>query len=362
MSIRSRLFLAFLVLVAVGFYVLVDWILDDLKPRYLATMEESMVDTATVLSSLVANEVEAGAIQPGALRLAFDDAQKRDFSARIYEFTKTGLGMRVYITDAAGIVVFDSDNGNDQGEDYSQWNDVVRTLRGEYGARATRRDPDDPASEILYVASPIEVDGDILGVLTVSKPADSVALFLKTARRQVALAGIVAAVAVVVLGMLVSWWITSPISKLTRHAQAVRDGRRAPAPSLGSSEVGVLGTAFEEMRRALEGKQYVENYVQALTHQMKSPLAAIHGAAELLEEDMPPEQRRRFLANLRSESARIQDLVDRMLLSCRPWRTGTNCATLRTSNWATCSRRSSTVWSRASPPNASRCGRNAGNR
>ncbi|MBI4558194.1 MAG: two-component system sensor histidine kinase CreC [Candidatus Hydrogenedentes bacterium] len=313
MKIRTRLFAAFLILVAAGFYALTDWIRDDLRPRYLATMEESMVDTATLLSSLIAHEVKAGEIYVDDLSVAFVSAQQRRFAAKIYEFTKTQLSMRVYITDRKGTVIFDSDHGKDEGKDYSQWNDVIRTMRGEYGARATRMDPNDVTTEVLYVAAPIKVNDEILGVLTVGKPSGSVALFLDTAQRKITLAGVVAALAVLLLGIVISSWITWPIQKLTRHAQAIRDGKRAPAPKLGKSEIGTLGAAFEEMRNALEGKQYVEDYVQTLTHQMKSPLSAIRGAAELLNENLPPDQRRQFLENLRSETGRIQDLIDRML-------------------------------------------------
>jgi len=312
-KIHTRLFFAFLVLVGAGFYALIDWIVDDLRPRYAATMEEAMVDTATLLASWVENQVSEGTLATEDLRTAFDRAQQRRFSAKIYEKTKTQTNMRVYVTDKRGIVVFDSNNGKDEGEDYSQWNDVIRTLRGEYGARATRLDPDEPATSTHCVAAPIRLHDQIIGVLTVCKPSRSVALFVKTAKRKIAIAGGVAAVVVVLLGMVVSLWITWPIEKLTRYAQAIRDGKRAVPPKLGRSEIGALGVAFEEMRTALEGKQYVEDYVQTLTHQMKSPLSAIRGAAELLEEDMPPEQRRQFLDNLRSESARIQDLVERML-------------------------------------------------
>jgi two-component system sensor histidine kinase CreC len=46
---------------------------------------------------------------------------------------------------------------------------------------------------------------------------------------------------------------------------------------------------------------------------MKSPLAAIRGAAELLDEDMPRETRRRFLENIRAESARTERLINRLL-------------------------------------------------
>ena len=49
-----------------------------------------------------------------------------------------------------------------------------------------------------------------------------------------------------------------------------------------------LGEALATMRAQLEGKQYVERYVQDLTHEMKGPLAAIRAGAELLEQPLPP--------------------------------------------------------------------------
>ncbi len=67
------------------------------------------------------------------------------------------------------------------------------------------------------------------------------------------------------------------------------------------------------MRDALEGRQHVERYTQTLAHEVKAPLAAIRGAAELLDETMPAEQRQKFLANIRNESARIERIIDRLL-------------------------------------------------
>jgi two-component system sensor histidine kinase CreC len=75
----------------------------------------------------------------------------------------------------------------------------------------------------------------------------------------------------------------------------------------------LLGEAFEDLRDKLEGRQYVEGYVRTLTHEMKSPIAAIKGAAELLQEDMPPERRAHFLSNIDAETARMQDVIDRLL-------------------------------------------------
>ena len=67
------------------------------------------------------------------------------------------------------------------------------------------------------------------------------------------------------------------------------------------------------MRRQLEGKQYVEHYVHALTHEMKSPLAAIRGAAELLEGPLPEADRARFVASIDAQGRRMAAMVDRLL-------------------------------------------------
>ena len=140
------------------------------------------------------------------------------------------------------------------------------------------------------------------------------ATFMQETRRNIFIMGAIAAAAVVLVGTALSIWITRPIQRLTNYARAVRDGRRVPLPKLGTSEIGSLGTRFEEMRDALDGRKYIENYVQTLTHEIKSPVAAIRGAAELLREDMPAEQRDKFLGNIESETARIQEIVDRLLL------------------------------------------------
>jgi two-component system sensor histidine kinase CreC len=71
---------------------------------------------------------------------------------------------------------------------------------------------------------------------------------------------------------------------------------------------------MDSMREELQGKKYVESYLHALTHELKSPLAAIEGAAELLDGDEVPEAaRKKFLRNIRAESGRLREVVERLL-------------------------------------------------
>src|SRR5690606_27974490 len=78
-------------------------------------------------------------------------------------------------------------------------------------------------------------------------------------------------------------------------------------------EFAELGQAMESMRVQLEGKQYVERYVQELTHEMKSPLAAIRASAELLEGPLEPADRERFVGTVREQGERLTRMVERML-------------------------------------------------
>ncbi|MFP3373377.1 two-component system sensor histidine kinase CreC, partial [Pseudomonas sp. SIMBA_068] len=91
---------------------------------------------------------------------------------------------RIYITDAAGIVVVDSWQ-QDIGKDFSQWNDVYLTLRGEYGARSTATAQDDPLSTVMHVAAPIIDNGNIIGSVTVAKPNRSVQPFINMSKYRV---------------------------------------------------------------------------------------------------------------------------------------------------------------------------------
>jgi two-component system, OmpR family, sensor histidine kinase CreC len=315
MTLRTRIMLVYLLVVGGGVYYLVARSIDELRPRYLESMEESLIDAAHLLATAVgAAAVRENEIDPAHVRTALDAAFQRRFSANVYNIIKEAVDLRVYVTDEAGRVIYDSDGGKAEGQDYSRWLDVARTLRGEYGARATRVEPTDDHALVLYIAAPVTTaDGKIVGVLSVGKPTASINELVRAAQVRLAWVGAVGGGLLVFLGVAFSIWITTPIARLTAYARALRDGRPAKLPRLAGREVGELQQAFDEMRVALDGKAYVERYVQTLTHEIKSPLSAIRGAAEILAENPPADAREKFLSNIRAEGARIQRIVDQLL-------------------------------------------------
>jgi two-component system, OmpR family, sensor histidine kinase CreC len=312
MSLRLRLLLVLLAIYGAGGWFLTRKALEQVRPRYLESIEESLVDTAALLAAGLERDLAGDQVETAGLRQVVAAAQGRAFEARIFTLRKTAVDLRIYVTDATGRVRFDS-TGRDEGRDYSRWNDVARTLRGEYGARSTRDVEGDDSTQVIYVAAPVRQGDRIVGVVTVGKPTRGVNELVAAARRRLLLVAGLGGVVVLALLLLVAAWVITPLERLTAYARAVRDSRPGPLPPLPGRTLGDLGAAFTEMREALEGRQHVERYTQALAHEVKAPLAAIRGAAELLDEAMPPEQRAKFLANIRTESARIQRIIERLL-------------------------------------------------
>jgi two-component system sensor histidine kinase CreC len=312
MPLGIRIFLVYALFIGLTGYFVLNTVMQEIRPGVRQSTEETLVDTANLMAEILRDDFKAGSLNQNRWPELLKAYGERQPAAKIWGLPKNQVNHRIYVTDARGIVVLDS-SGTAVGQDYSRWNDVYLTLRGEYGARSTRNDPDDPGSSVMHVGAPIRDNGQIIGVVSVAKPNSSLQPYVdRTERRLLAYgAGLIGLG--LLFGALLSWWLSRALRRLTAYAQGVSEGRRVEVPHYRGGELEQLATAVEQMRTQLEGKAYVERYVHTLTHELKSPLAAIRGAAELLQGDMPLAQRQRFVGNIDSESARMQQLIERLL-------------------------------------------------
>lgn len=321
MRLGLRLLLGFFIITGLAGFFILRVFVEEVRPSVREVMEDMLVDTANLLAELAANDLArmpaGGTLQGSAFAAAVKDYAARPVDARIWGLDKRSLDYRVYVTDAAGRVVFDTGFRNrpdDTGADYSRWRDVARTLRGEYGARATREVQADDNSSVMYVAAPVRAQGSstVLGVLTVAKPMDTVAPFIARAQATILKQGALLLGLSLLIGVAVTGWVIGSVRRLRHYAQHVQFGQRAPAPVL-PGELGELARAMETMRDRLDGQAHLEHTVRALTHELKSPLTAIAGAAELLQDDLPAADRQAFGLQIQQQTERLRTLVERML-------------------------------------------------
>ena len=316
MKIGLRILLGYFLIVGLAAWFLLNVFMEQVKPGVRSTLEDTLVDTSQLLASLVAPDLRAGALANSPVLARMQDYARHGVDININGVRKQTLDYRIYITDRRGIVLFDS-SGRDVGRDYSRWNDVYLTLQGKYGARSTRSVPDDEMSTVMHVAAPIRDGSDVIGVLTVAKPNASVQAFVERSQRQILQRGSVLLLLSLLIGLAFAWWLHHALGKLMRYIGEVEAGRKVALPALGKNEFGTLGRALEAMRIRLEGKEYVEQLMHTLAHELKSPIAAIQASAELLQEDMPPAERRQFLASILAQNARQRQLIDKLLALVR---------------------------------------------
>lgn len=320
MKIRTRLNLTIVALIGTAMLAFVYIAADEISPRYREAQEEIMVDFAETLAALITrtsvevNDKGVVNISTSKLAAAYRELSRRKLDAQIYALRKTQVDTRIYVTDKKGIVIFDSDNDRDEGENYNKWRDVRLTLQGKYGARTSTMEAIYLEGSTMYVARPITYAGEIVGVLAVGKPTKNLDAFIANLSESLWMTGGIVAAIFALIGFLTYRSFTQPLAKIQQYATDISRGVKTIKPNVGNNEIGAVEEALEDMRRSLDGKQYIEGYVQSLTHELKAPLAGIRGAAELLREELPPEKRSLFLNNIHDQTERLHDLIERLLI------------------------------------------------
>jgi two-component system sensor histidine kinase CreC len=165
----------------------------------------------------------------------------------------------------------------------------------------------------MYVAAPIVADGQILGVVSLAKPIDSLETHLVAESKQLQRYAFLLLLLALAIGYLLSLWFTWALGQIRDYANAMAKGRDAQQPAFMDSRLSDLSDAVTNLRKQLDGKEYVENYIHSLTHELKTPLTSIGATVELLREPMSEHDRDRFFDNLVNSNTRLTQLVDRML-------------------------------------------------
>lgn len=232
----------------------------------------------------------------------------------------------VRVLDAQGCVVVST--GGQQSRCLGSLAEVQLALSGRYAATARHRRPPDPLPPLgdirsrgslqVFTALPIFSDGRVIGVVATTRTGLDALSSLWQIRRGLFVAALVGLAVTIAISALCARAIAGPMQSITRKANAIARGETAEFVARGFTpkEIRALSQALDVMTKKLRAQaDYVAEFATTVSHELKTPIAAIRGATELLQdwEGMEPEQRARFLDNMLQDSERMERLVTRLL-------------------------------------------------
>jgi signal transduction histidine kinase len=234
----------------------------------------------------------------------------------------------VRLLDAGGCVV--ATTRGDDGRCLGALPEVREARSGRYAAVLRARISDEPPPPLeslsrrgdqrLFIALPIAEAGAVIGVVRLSRTAES-GLEWVWKNRLPLLGGVALVVtAALLLSIVSAGLIVRPLERMAGAAERVSvegapwpDGVARGAPL----ELAVLGEALAVMTKRLAARAtYVAEFAANVSHELKTPLTSIRGAAELLREQwtgMDTAQRDRFLSNIHADAERTEALVRGLL-------------------------------------------------
>ncbi len=199
---------------------------------------------------------------------------------------------------------------------------VARVLRRRGGAPEnwTLKSVSRETDVRVFVVLPLEFEGRIVGAVGVWRTPQSLPKTLYENRNVFILLTLLMVLAGLAMAALTSFYIGRPIQRLIAQTERVArdesDGTR-PIDNPGTYEVQALSESIADMATALQERaDYIQTFARSVSHEFKTPLTSIRGAAELLQDhidDMSADERDEFLHNLDADARRLEHLVQRML-------------------------------------------------
>lgn len=180
----------------------------------------------------------------------------------------------------------------------------------------------DGVSEYMpLVRELIDVEGKPIGRVLILRSFDSANQQIAGLRRDVILLWLVA----ILVGLAVTYTlarrIVRPLERLDRAAAEVaKQNYTFRIPVESEDELGRLASTFNDMCSSLEAARgelirqerisTIGRLAGSIVHDLRNPLAAVYGGAEMLvDSDLPPAQNRRLAQNIYRASRRIQELL-----------------------------------------------------
>lgn len=234
------------------------------------------------------------------------------------------------ILDPNGVVIA---GRHEVGESLAHIEEIAAALKGQYHAALRIRKPDKTPPPIysisrgvgvhVFSAMPVLVNNRVAGIIYTSRTPSNIFDHLYQERGKFILAALTVIAGTALIGMVFSRTITRPMHELVGRVERIGRGDRdafRPLAHYGTREFARLSKSFLGMAEQLARRSdYIATFSAHLTHELKSPLTSIKGAAELLLESLQSHtptltrmEQKNFVSNILGDAERLETMTQRL--------------------------------------------------
>lgn len=312
-NLFTKLFFGFLILIIVYSTLILIYNFNTTKEHYISNFQRDLKNLNVSISEKI------------ALDLKNNDTTK--LRTYIKSISRTLL-IRITVLDSKGTVLADSKANPDTMENHLNRPEIQDALKKHLGKET--RFSNTLKNELLYVATPINYQGELIGIIRTSYFLDYInSLFNKLIN------DLLKIVIIITLLLLIGVYffarkISIPLSKLSVAVKQVATGNFETHVLVKSKdEIGELSENFNIMAQRLKilfdevNKQKEESkrlekikkdFIVNVSHELKTPLTAIKGFIETLEDETDDPTNKHYIEIISRNTDRMINIVQDLLL------------------------------------------------
>lgn len=224
---------------------------------------------------------------------------------------------RILVTDASGLILYDSSELNRAVGSYALMGEVVSALRGYDISRSEYRNN----AFRSRAASPIQYRGVTIGAVYLYEYDGEQAELLMSIQSNLRYLSVVICVVAAILCLVFSKALSRGLSNLLRAIRKVRQGEYSHrVETRGGDELALLAGEFNQLTDRLQTTEEVRRrFVSDASHELKTPLASIRLLTDsILQSDgMDADTIRDFVTDIGEEADRLTRISEKLLTLTR---------------------------------------------
>ena len=270
-----------------------------------------LVSQNLMVSSTQTNLRSTAKVIESAL-MGLEQLTEENVNAALSGLSEAGA-TRIMVTDSAGLVVYDTRQGNDAVGEYALYSVIASALKGSDTFYCRY----DGEAFLSRMATPVVYHSQTVGAVYAYDYDTEQAALLQSFRSNLLTISVMIALLVTGLSIMLSRMLTRQISGLLQAIRNVREGAYSHrADASGTDEIAQIAAEFNSLTDRLQTTENLRRrFVSDASHELKTPLAGIRLLTDsiLQTDDMNAETTREFVADIGEEAQRLTRITEDLL-------------------------------------------------